>query len=292
MTEHGVSSILVTQQTHGVAPVSFAWLAYGSQARQDQTLGSDQDNGLLLERELNDSEACYFKALSEYVCEGLNKCGIKTCLGNIMASNPALRMSVEQAISQAKQWVSSPTPEAILKFNIFLDVRFVAGEQALFDKMKRARIPLFKQSQFLAALARNVNETTVPLSLFNRFVLSSFKDCTKCIDIKTQAVSILNSIVRIYALHAGISEPGSLNRLDKLKDLALFIQSNAMNLKEVWLFLNRLRWQHQVLNGVTDNHVRIDSLSLLEKQHLKQAFKVIERAQQVAVNTFSGGLAG
>ncbi|MEC9335076.1 MAG: CBS domain-containing protein, partial [Pseudomonadota bacterium] len=36
------------QQANGKAPMMFAWLVYGSQAREDQTMGSDQDNGLLL----------------------------------------------------------------------------------------------------------------------------------------------------------------------------------------------------------------------------------------------------
>ena len=119
----------------------------------------------------------------------------------------------------------------------------------------------------------------------------------QCIDIKTQAVAIVNSLVRNYALFAGIREPGTIARLDALSGIASeraggLSERNAKNLKDVWLFLNRLRWRHQVLHHVTDNFVRVDTLSSLEKYQLKQAFKTIERAQQAALNYFAGGMAG
>ncbi|MFT6896279.1 MAG: CBS domain-containing protein, partial [Paraglaciecola sp.] len=108
------------QQTHGDVPVDYCWLVYGSQAREDQNMGSDQDNGMLLARELNEDESKYFSDLAEYVCRGLDKCGIKLCTGNIMASNPLLRVSVAQALKDAKSWVDEPSPQAILNCNIFL----------------------------------------------------------------------------------------------------------------------------------------------------------------------------
>ena len=40
----------LAQQDMGPAPMAWAWLAFGSQARLEQGLTSDQDNGLLLEK--------------------------------------------------------------------------------------------------------------------------------------------------------------------------------------------------------------------------------------------------
>jgi CBS domain-containing protein len=280
------------QQENGEAPMKYAWLVYGSQAREDQTLGSDQDNALLLERKMNDTESDYFAAMSKYVCEGLHKCGIQRCPGNIMASNPKLRLDLPAAIDEARKWVNAPTPQAMLNFNIFLDVRMIAGDKSLFEKLAEARSPMLKQRQFVAALARQANDTTVPLSLFNRFVFTQHGEHKQCIDIKTQAVSIVNSLVRNYALFAGIREPGTMARLERLPEYEGLSERNAKNLREVWLFLNRLRWRHQIHNHVTDNFVRVDSLSSMEKYQLKQAFKAIERAQQSALNYFAGGMAG
>ena len=69
------------QREHGPAPLRYSWVVYGSQAREDQTMGSDQDNGLLLETTPTDSQADYFAGMADYVCNGLAKCGIKLCDG-------------------------------------------------------------------------------------------------------------------------------------------------------------------------------------------------------------------
>jgi CBS domain-containing protein len=274
------------QQKQGPAPFDYCWLVYGSQAREDQTMGSDQDNGLLLAQIPNEQQAQYFADMSDYVCKGLNKCGIALCTGNIMASNPELRLSIEQAIDEAHTWVNSPTPKALLSFNIFLDVRPVAGNISLFKQLHQARSPLFKQSRFLALLTRQVNDFSVPLSVFKRFVFD--KGSEEAINLKKGAVVIINSLVRIYALSAQLSMPSTLSRLANLPEDSGLTKRDADNLRDIWLFLNRLRWRHQVSNKVTDNSILITDLSAIEKHQLKAAFQAIQVAQQGALLKFCG----
>jgi CBS domain-containing protein len=276
------------QLKNGVPPFDYCWLVYGSQAREDQTMGSDQDNGLLLARIPDKQQAQYFADMSDYVCKGLNKCGIASCTGNIMASNPELRQSVEQAITEAHTWVDSPTPKALLSFNIFLDVRPVAGNINLFKQLHQARSPLFNQSRFLALLARQVGDLSVPLSMFKRFTYD--KGTADAINLKKYALNILNSLVRIYALSAQLSMPSTLSRLANLPSEGGLTKPDADNLRDIWLFLNRLRWRHQVSNKVTDNSILIKDLSAIEKHQLKAAFKAIQIAQQGALMKFCGEL--
>lgn len=278
------------QQQHGNAPMPFCWLVYGSQAREDQTIGSDQDNGLLLAQHPQQQEADYFAMMSDYVCKGLGKCGIKLCAGNIMASNPQLRLSVEDAIAQAQQWVAEPTPQAIMHFNIFLDARAVAGDTGLFAQMQQARSPMFQQRMFLAALARHANQARVPLSMFQKFVYAKGQQQSDCIDMKTAAIAIINDLVRLYALAAGIKVPATLQRLASLAQDSGLSTQDASNLRDIWLFINRLRWRHQLRNSVTNNLVSIGELSSIEKHQLKASFQAIHTAQQAAVLKFSGGV--
>lgn len=278
------------QQDNGPAPLAYCWLVYGSQAREDQTMGSDQDNGLLLETEPDEHQKIYFAGMSEYVCKGLAKCGIKLCDGNIMASNPALRLSLDSAIAEARHWVDAPTSEAIMHFNIFLDVRGVAGDLNLFRRMQKARVPLLKQKMFLAALARHNNDVSVPLSMFQKFVYEKGREQKDCIDLKVRAIAIINNLVRIYALANGITAPSTPVRLASLPAGSGLSTRDATNLRDIWLFLNRLRWRHQLSRNVTDNHVSVSELSSIEKHQLKAAFKAIERSQQAAVMHFSGGM--
>ena len=278
------------QQANGKAPIMFAWLVYGSQAREDQTMGSDQDNGLLLTERPSETQAEYFAKMADYVCNGLAKCGIKLCDGNIMASNPKLRLSLEEAIEEAKRWVKAPTKDAIMHFNIFLDVRCAAGDISLFKQLQRQRAPLMKQNMFLAALTRNSNEISVPLSMFQKFIYEKGRKEKDVIDLKTRAVALINNIARIYALADGVTLPNTLARLDALSENSQLSKRDATNLRDIWLFLNRLRWRHQLENKVTDNRVSVSSLSSIEKHQLKAAFKAIERTNQAMVMKFSGGV--
>jgi CBS domain-containing protein len=278
------------QQEHGQAPVRYCWLVYGSQAREDQTMGSDQDNALLFEREPTADEGDYFKSMAEYVCAGLGKCGIKLCEGNIMASNPALRMSIDNAVKEAEGWVANSTPQAILEFNIFLDVRCAAGDNKLFEQLQSRRKDLLNQSSLLAALARNANETSVPLSMFQKFVYAKNAEYKDSIDLKKSAVAIINNLVRMYALSMGLTVPGTVARLKNLTIKSGLSDKDRANLIDIWLFMNRLRWRHQLNNHVDDNFVRISDLSSIEKHQLKAAFQAIHRSQQAAVLKFSGGI--
>lgn len=278
------------QQQHGQAPMPYCWLVYGSQAREDQTMGSDQDNALLLASEPTEAQAEYFEKMAEYVCLGLGKCGIKLCDGNIMASNPKLRTSLSASIEQSKSWVHQPTPEAMLSFNIFLDARAAAGDIALFQRLQEARKTLFQQSMFLAALARQANEGSVPLSMFQKFVFAKEQKVKDSIDLKHTAIAIINNLVRIHALANAITIPSTVGRLDALPDNCGVSSEDIKNLKDIWLFLNRLRWRHQLNNKVQDNFIRVGDLSSIEKHQLKAAFQAIHRAQQAAVLKYSGGI--
>lgn len=278
------------EQEHGAAPIPFAWLVYGSQAREDQTMGSDQDNSLLLSQEPTSEQAQYFANMAEFVCGALGQCGIKLCEGNIMASNPALRLSLQAAKDESKKWVKSPTSAAILAFNIYLDARAVAGELSLFTELQTYRKDLFKQTMFLAALARSANEVSVPLSMFQKFVYVKGHSQKDAIDIKKSAVTIINNVVRLYALASGLSLPGTVARLNNLPSESGLSPKDRNNLRDIWLFLNRIRWRHQLTNKVDDNYVRTSDLSSIEKHQLKAAFQAIHRTQQAVVLKFSGGI--
>ena len=203
------------QQQNGPSPIGFCWLVYGSQAREDQTMGSDQDNALLLATDPTEQQAAYLEAMASYVCSGLGKCGIRLCSGNIMASNPELRLSLDSAVTEAQRWAAQPTNEAIMHFNIFLDVRPVAGDTSLFSRLQSARAPILKQPLFLAALARHTNDIEVPLSMFQKFVYEKHQHRNDLIDIKVNGVAILNNIVRIYALANEVNLPSTLGTVTR-----------------------------------------------------------------------------
>lgn len=275
--------IRLYEQAHGSAPVAYAWMSFGSQAREDQTLSSDQDNGLLLADNIKDSQRAYFQDMAEFVCTGLSDCGIRLCPGDVMAMNPKWNRTSLEWREQFKKWINAPTPDAIMHSMIFFDSRMIAGNSKLYRQHRDAIAKLAQRDIFLGNIARHIGELNVPLGLFNRLRTKSERG-GDYIDIKTQGVAIVNDIVRLYALGEGLTMPATPARLAALTDSKLLTKSDNQNLLEAWQFLTQLRLAHQLkLHGDSTepvNSVDPEKLSTLERRQLKAAFRIIKDAQQ------------
>ena len=151
----------------GTPPCDYAWLAFGSQARQEQALGSDQDNGLLLPDGISAENDGYFKDLSVFVNDGLDQCGMPYCPGKIMAKNEKWRMSLQGWKSCFNNWIDVPSPKAVMHSSIFFDMRHIAGNSSL-TKALRAYVLERAQSNtiFLAMMCENALLHSPPLGFF------------------------------------------------------------------------------------------------------------------------------
>lgn len=275
--------IQLWEQQQGSAPVAYAWMAFGSQAREDQTLSSDQDNGLLLADGIKDSHRDYFSGMAEFVCQGLADCGVRLCPGDVMAMNPKWNKTSLEWREQIQKWVQSPTPDAIMHSMIFFDSRLIAGNQALYKSHREAIAQIARRDIFLGNIGRHIGELNVPIGLFNRLRTKSAQD-GDYIDIKTQGVAVVNDIVRLYALMEGLVTPATPVRLRALRESKLLTKTDNQNLLEAWQFLTQLRLSHQLtLEGDSThpvNSVDPEKLSTLERRQLKAAFRIVKEAQQ------------
>lgn len=271
------------EREHGVAPAAYGWLAFGSQGREDQTLSSDQDNGLLLSDGLNEVQLAWFAGLGEYVCAGLHDCGIPLCPGNIMASNPDCRRTMSGWLERFSQWTREPTPKALMYCQIFFDSRLVHGHKRLYQQYREQVAALGQHDFFLGNLARLQVSVQVPLGLFNRFRGTESGKDSDFINIKRYGIALINDIVRTYALHAGLTAPQTLQRIEQLKGSRLLNRRDGQALQEAWLFLTELRLQHQLAVWGTDqpkNALDPDALGAMTRRQLKSAFRIIKECQQ------------
>jgi CBS domain-containing protein len=275
--------IQLYEREHGSAPCAYAWMAFGSQAREDQTLSSDQDNGLLLADGLKESHRAYFHEMANFVCYGLADCGVPLCPGDVMAMNPKWCLTGLEWKERFSQWVRSPTPDAIMHSMIFFDSRLIVGNSALYRQHRERVATLAQRDIFLGNIGRHIGELDVPLGLFNRLRTKHEKD-GDYIDIKKQGVAIVNDIVRLYALQEGLTAAATPARLAALQDSQLLSKADNRNLLEAWQFLTQLRLSHQLaLGGSGDkpvNAIDPEKLSTLQRRQLKAAFRVIKDAQQ------------
>lgn len=276
--------IFIAQLQLGNAPMKFCWLSFGSQARQDQAAGADQDNALLLEFETDNDSALYFKQLAELVCDGLNSCGFPHCPGNIMAKNPKWRLSLQQWQANFSRWITTPKPQALLNATIFFDMRPIYGEDKLFEQLQSSILKQTKDNDiFLAALTHNAVQQIAPLGFFKNFVIERDGREVKGIDLKHKGVALINDIARIYALANGLTAVNSKQRLTALISTTGINKQDMLNLIDALEFIAHKRLINQGIQyeqGVTlSNYLIPSNLSPLARHHLKDAFKVIDDSQ-------------
>lgn len=278
----------------GPAPMDFQFMVFGSQARRDQSLGSDQDNGLMLEREPTLEESTYFAALSECICQGLAQCGIRLCPGNIMASNPEWRRTQSGWQQAFSNWVKSSSPSALLHASIFFDIRCVYGNSEAVDQLiKGLQLEISKNSVFLATLTRSALVTKPPLGFFRHFLLESSGEHKNQLDLKHQGLALINDLARLYGLSCRTYRAGTLGRIEQAIREKLISVDTGRNLIDAWDSLNGLRLeaqsQHWQATGSASAYLDPKALSPLERKHLKTTFGIISDVQDVAQQRFLRG---
>jgi len=143
---------------------------------------------------------------------------------------------------------------------------------------------------FYAAMANDIDSNSVPIGLFNNFKTEKTEKNYKYIDLKKRGVVIINDIVRLYALRAGIRRANTQERLDALLKHTLLSKEDIYNLKDCWRFLTQLRLSTQInQEGLPSNCINPDQLNSLERHQLKEAFYLVKQAQQAAVFKFARG---
>jgi CBS domain-containing protein len=268
----------------GPPPVPYAFVVEGSMARHEQTALSDQDNGLLLSDEFKPkSHDAYFKALAQFVCDGLDACGYEYCPGEIMAATTKWRQPLKAWKGYFNKWIGEPQPKALMHSSIFFDMRAIYGELSLFDELKEHVTRKSTENRiFLSYMAANAMSMRPPLGLFDRFVLIRGGEHHKTLDLKHNGVVPIIDLARIYALAGGIEAVNTRDRLDAAAGGAVS-REGAADLREALEFISSVRLAHQA-NAVRhghkpDNFVRPDELTAFERSHLKDAFAIVRSMQ-------------
>ena len=93
--------------------IDWAWLAFGSEGREEQTFSTDQDNGIVfICTDIMDREHTQLRMLelARDVNADLDRCGFLLCSGKIMAGNPELCLTLEEWEERFADWIRTPNP--------------------------------------------------------------------------------------------------------------------------------------------------------------------------------------
>ncbi len=276
--------IEMAEERYGQAPVPYAWLAAGSQARQEQLAHSDQDNAIIICDSMKPYDDAWFENLANFVCDGLADCGFIYCPGDIMATNPKWRQPIRIWQNYFNGWVDTPSPKALLNSSVFFDLETIFGDRTLLEKVRTNVLSKTKSnSLFIAHLSKNALGLRPPLGFFRDFVLKQNGKHKATLDLKHNGIAPIVDLARIYALSQGISAVNTIERIQQAAGTAAITKSSAENLIDAYEFLGILRVKHQakkLMQGLeADNYLSPKELSKLEREHLKDAFKVIKTLQ-------------
>jgi len=279
----------------GEPPIPFAFIVAGSLARNDQTVHTDQDNGMILSDDYEEKiHGDYFKKLSHYISNGLNECGYIYCPGDVMATNHQWRQPFHVWLSYFKKWIHTPEPKALMYSSIFFDLRCIYGDQNLLNKLHTEINQMISENKiFLAFMAGNATLTKPPLGLFRRFVLEKHGSENKALNMKKRGIMPCTDIARVFALDAGVSQINTRERLHLAYDNNVITKEAFRDLTDAYDFLSMVRLKHQVIKiknqQKPDNFVEPIELSSLERRHLKDAFEIISTYQDVLSNKYNQG---
>jgi len=283
--------IEMAEKLLGPPPVPYAWLAAGSQARQEQFAHSDQDNALIISNDMQPQHSYWFKDLATFVSDGLAACGFIYCPGDVMATNPKWCQTQEKWSQYFAQWINKPEPKALMHCSIFFDLSTVYGDSSLLEEV---RIGMLKTTQrstlFIAHLSRNALNLRPPLGFFRDFVLIQNGENKATLDLKHNGIAPIVDLARIYALSEGISSVNTIERLQQAAGTASLTKASAANLIDAYEFLSMLRMVHQAnklqQGQQPNNYLSPKEISKLEREHLKDAFKVIKTMQDHRQSTY------
>ncbi len=267
----------------GPPPVRFCLLLMGSEGRREQTFATDQDNALVIENcpvdFLERAAETYFSAFTERMVNHLIQCGFPRCPGNMMASNPQWRGTLDGWKGRVSSWVTRPEPQRILSSSVFFDFRGVHGHKDLAENLRRhVTRTCVGQDVFLRHMAADCLNSRPPLTFFKNIIVEKDGEHKNTLDIKTRGLLPFMDFARVMALYHGIRETSTLGRLDQLYDAGQLSRDLYHEAREAFEFLLHARLMHQLeqmeQGQKPNNHIDPATLSSLEKRTLREAFGV------------------
>lgn len=266
----------------GQPPARYAFVAFGSSGRQEATLWSDQDNGLIIDDELEEGGAEYFQRFGESLSDMLEQAGFPKCTGKVMCSEPIWRLTLSEWKQQLTSWSSDHAWEPTRHLIIASDMRHIAGNEELsVTWMEHFRSCVLQQPDMIPALLRNTVRHKATLNVMGRIVTERFGEHAGDFDVKYGMYIPLVNSIRTLALQRGITESSSSKRIERI----ILLEGGGLLLENVQRALKtalrmRMETPMRIKDGLVSSNGYILSEQLKNKKvqyKLKDTLGVVRR---------------
>lgn len=279
-----VRLIELTKLDFDLPKVAWCWLSFGSEGRFEQTLATDQDNGLMFvagEGEANAMRSRFLPFARE-VNQRLSQCGFPLCKGNVMAGNPELCLSLDEWRDRFLGWMRANNPQALLNATIYFDFRPLYGAEYLAEELREWMLAnIGGATLFLRFMAGSALSVEPPIGVIRDFVYDKNEQFPHTIDLKTSGSRLFVDVARIMSLAAGVAETSTAERLRALAERGKLGRDDVGAIIDGFYFIQSLRLRQQQANPAEGmaNRVNPDDLNELDRLILKEAFKQARKLQ-------------
>jgi len=255
-------------------------LLMGSEGRGEQTVRTDQDNAILLDRDVPAADLARFREAFTVALHGF---GFPPCPGNVMVRNPVWSQPLDSFIRQLKTWVLQGDAEAVMNIAIFLDAEAVAGSANVLTRAKEALFELMRgEAALLARFAALIETFATPSLGVLGTIMASVGAGPDAVDIKKAGTFPIVHGVRTLAIEKGILETPTAARIEALVRAGILEPAFGRELTSaLHVFMDfRLRSQLQALHKgamETESILRLDGITTVERDILRDALRVVRQ---------------
>ena len=254
----------------------------GSEGRGEQILKTDQDNAIIMDDDCIISDE-KLKEFTNKFTETLVDFGFPRCEGNIMVSNPYWCRKESSFKDLIYEWITQPSPDNFMNLAIFYDAVCVSGNRELVLRLKEYIFKIASNSQqFNAHFAKIITSFNVPLGFFDGFVLDSKDNKHKNeLNIKKGGIFIIVQGVRSLSLEHKLYNTSTAKRINKLNELGVIENELATEITMAFNFLTNINLKSNLekldKNEKVDNYINPSNLNTMEKDLLKESFKIVNK---------------
>lgn len=276
-----------------IDPARFCWLAIGSEGRCEQTIATDQDNGIVyVDGAVDRARLLEF---ADWVNVALAHVGFPLCKGNIMARNPQWCAPAAEWARLFFEWIDRGDPQALLNGSIFFDFRGLFGDKSLAATLREQVVThASRNSRFLKQMADNALRNRVPAVGFFEALLGDGR--TEPVDLKMHGTVPFVDAARIWALGAGLIETNTAERMRRLAELGRLPGKDVEGWIDAFEFMQLMRLREQHRRGERPHERHADNpnvvdprkLSPLDRRILNEAFREARKIQQRLELDFPG----
>lgn len=263
----------------------------GSEGRGEQTVRTDQDNGLLLAHAVPEEDLTAFRTDFQ---AALASFGFPPCPGNVMVSNPIWSQTIDDFTAQLRRWVLTPDEDSPMYLGIFFDAVAVAGDAELLARAKAQFIELMAgETASLAHFARAIDLFPGPGGVISTIMATVGRE--EPIDMKKSGTFPIVHGIRSLAIEKGLIETSTFDRINRIVETGLFDEGFGRELSEAFGYFMQLRLRSQVrahLAGSMEEEalVRPSDLTTLDRELLRDATRVVKRFRDIVRNHFKLGM--